>query len=132
MTEEAPLQRTLLIVEDNVHQRMLYEAELSDEGYRVLTAADGREALEVARNGHPDLVVLDINMPVMDGLDTLGKLLEIDHRIPVVINTAYPGYQDSFTSWSADAYVVKSSDLTELKQTVQRLLLRANDKSESA
>ena len=115
---------TLLVVEDNLHQRLLYEEELRGEGYSVLTAADGREALEVAQREHPDLVLLDINMPVMDGLDTLGKLLEVDHRIPVIIHTAYPGYQDSFTSWSADAYVMKNSDLTELKQTVQRLLTR--------
>jgi len=124
MTEGALPGNTLLVVEDNMHQRLLYEEEFKDEGYRVLTACDGREALQMARDTHPDLVLLDINMPVMDGLDTLGKLLEIDHRIPVVIHTAYPGYQDSFTSWSADAYVVKSSDLTELKQTVHRLLAR--------
>ena len=124
MPQDAPPPRTLLVVEDNVHQRLLYQEELKDEGYAVLTAGDGREALEVAQREHPDLVLLDINMPVMDGLDTLGKLLEVDHHIPVIIHTAYPGYQDSFASWSADAYVVKSSDLTELKQTVQRLLTR--------
>ena len=124
MADAAPPPSTLLVVEDNVHQRLLYQEELKDEGYTVLTAGDGREALEVAQRDHPDLVLLDINMPVMDGMDTLGKLLEVDHHIPVIIHTAYPGYQDSFTSWSADAYVVKSSDLTELKQTVQRLLAR--------
>jgi len=127
MTQAGSSSRTLLVVEDNEHQRLLYEEELRDEGYRVLTAADGREALEVAQREHPDLVLLDINMPVMDGLDTLGKLLEVDHHIPVIIHTAYPGYQDSFTSWSADAYVVKSSDLTELKQTVLQLLSRVKD-----
>lgn len=129
MTENTLPANTLLVVEDNQHQRLLYEEEFKDEGYRVWTAGDGREALQLARDIHPDLVLLDINMPVMDGLDTLGKLLEIDHRIPVVIHTAYPGYQDSFTSWSADAYVVKSSDLTELKQTVQRLLARREEMS---
>jgi DNA-binding response OmpR family regulator len=132
MAEAATSPITLLVVEDNIHQRLLYEEELKDEGYQVLTACDGREALEVAQRDHPDLVLLDINMPVMDGLDTLGKLLEVDHRIPVIIHTAYPGYQDSFTSWSADAYVVKSSDLTELKKTVQRLLSRNNDGNVSA
>lgn len=116
---------TLLVVEDNMHQRLLYEEELKEEGYTVLTACDGREALQMAQRDRPDLVLLDINMPVMDGLDTLGKLLEVDHHIPVIIHTAYPGYQDQFTSWSADAYVVKSSDLTELKETVQRLLERS-------
>lgn len=115
-------QWTVLIVEDDSNQRALYHEELSDEGYRVVAAADGREALTLAREHRPDLVVLDINMPGMDGLDTLSHLLEINSRLPVVINTAYASYQESFTSWSADAYLVKSSDLSEMKQVVKRLL----------
>ncbi|MBV9867320.1 MAG: response regulator [Abitibacteriaceae bacterium] len=115
-------QKTILIVEDNQNQRALYAEELSDEGYNVLTAADGREALATVKDNRPDLVILDINMPVMDGLDTLSQLLEYDKQIKVIINTAYASYQDSFTSWSADAYVVKSSDLSTLKSTVQNLL----------
>lgn len=116
-------QHTVLIVEDSTNQRALYQEELEEEGYHVLAAADGREALAIAREHHPDLVILDVNMPVMDGLDTLSYLLEIDSGLPVIINTAYASYQDSFNSWSADAYIVKSSDLSELKSTVQRLLM---------
>mgnify|MGYP000904555870 CR=1 FL=1 len=115
-------QHTILIVEDDNNQRALYQEEFHDEGYRVLAAADGREAIALAQQQHPDLVVLDINMPVMDGLDTLGHLLDMHNKMPIVINTAYASYQDSFTTWSADAYVVKSSDLSELKATVKRLL----------
>lgn len=112
----------ILIVEDDVNQRLLYAEELREEGYEVLCAGDGREALRKAREVKPSLVVLDINMPGIDGLDTLAHLLETHPQLPVVINTAYPGYQDSFTTWSADAYIVKSSDLTELKLTIARLL----------
>ena len=115
-------QKTILVVDDNNNQRALYQEELTDAGYQVLTAADGREALATAHDQRPDLVILDINMPVMDGLDTLSQLLEYDRRIKVIINTAYASYQDSFTTWSADAYVVKSSDLSELRETVDRLL----------
>lgn len=115
-------QSKVLVVEDDTNQRLLYEEELREEGYEVVSAGDGREALKVAREANPDLVVLDINMPAMDGLDALSQLLEINPALPVIINTAYPGYQDSFTAWSADAYIVKSSDLTELKSTVKRLL----------
>lgn len=115
-------QKTILIVEDNHNQRALYEEELKDEGYHVLTAADGRAALATAREQRPDLVILDVNMPVLDGLDTLSQLLEFDNQIKVIINTAYASYQDSFSSWSADAYVVKSSDLSELKATVKKLM----------
>lgn len=117
----------VLVVEDDTNQRLLYEEELREEGYEVISAGDGREALQVARETNPDLVVLDINMPAMDGLDALSQLLEINPGLPVIINTAYPGYQDSFTAWSADAYIVKSSDLTELKSTVKRLLNKPAD-----
>jgi CheY-like chemotaxis protein len=127
-----PVRKRVLIVEDDANQRLLYEEELSDVGYEVLTAGDGREGLDIARAQRPDLVILDINMPVMDGLDTLNQLLETNPSVPTVINTAYPGYQDSFSAWSADAYVVKSSDLSELKATVQRLLTEKQGASPSA
>ena len=112
----------ILLVEDDANQRALFEEELCDEGYRVVTAGDGREALSVASQHKPDLVVMDVNMPVMDGLDTLARLLEVDRKVPVIIHTAYASYRDSFSSWSADAYIVKNSDLTELKKTVRELL----------
>lgn len=123
MTTPSPNQPpVVLVVEDDPLQRALYEEELSDEGYSILTAGDGRQALDVAQNHPPDLVVMDVNMPKMDGLDTLSRLLEIDRRVPVIIHTAYASYRDSFASWSADAYIVKNSDLSELKETVKRLL----------
>ncbi len=112
----------ILIVDDDPNQRALYEEELSDEGYAILTAEDGRQALQVASDSPPDLIVMDVNMPKMDGLDTMARFLEIDRRIPVIIHTAYASYRESFASWSADAYIVKNSDLSELKATVKRLL----------
>lgn len=115
---------TVLVVEDDTNQRLLYEEELAEEGYQVISAPDGRQALQTLRENAPDLIVLDINMPVMDGLDTLSQIMEINSSVPVVINTAYVSYKESFTSWSADAYVVKSSDLSELKQTIRTLLAR--------
>lgn len=112
----------VLIVEDDANQRALYQEELADEGYEVVTAGDGREALVMTEAHKPDLIVMDVNMPVMDGLDTLARLLEVDRRVPVVIHSAYASYRESFASWSADAYVVKNSDLTELKTVVKTLL----------
>ena len=112
----------VLVVEDDPNQRELYEEELSDEGYEILTAEDGRQALQVAQDTPPDLVVMDVNMPKMDGLDTLARLLEAKRDTPVILHTAYASYRDSFASWSADAYIVKNSDLSELKATVKRLL----------
>lgn len=127
---ESPSESLILLVEDDVNQRALFEEELSDEGYRVVTAADGREALGVASQHKPDLVIMDVNMPVMDGLDTMARLLEADRHVPVIIHTAYASYRESFSSWSADAYIVKNSDLTELKDAVRNLLAKRSDADE--
>jgi len=61
-------------------------------------------------------------MPGPDGLETMGRMLSQDNRLPVILNTAYSSYKESFLSWSADAYVVKSSDLTELKTKIREVL----------
>jgi len=118
----SPKKPLILIVDDDANQRALYEEEMRDEGYDVAVAADGREALKLAGELRPNLVVMDVNMPVMDGLDTLSRLIEADRHIPIIIHTAYASYKDSFASWSADAYIVKSSDLTALKNSVRELL----------
>lgn len=118
----------ILVVEDDKNQRKLYEQELSDEGYQVSTAPGGREALAEIEKNRPDLVLMDISMPGMDGIEALGKVLGVDNTIPVILNTAYANYKDNFLSWAADAYVVKSSDLAELKETIKNVLKkRAED-----
>lgn len=117
--------KTILLVEDDDNERYLYERELREEGYRVMTARDGREAIAKVEEESPDLVVLDINMPQMDGLDAMGKILDRDRRVPVIINTAYSSYKDSFMSWAADAYVIKSGNLEELKHQIRAALQRS-------
>ena len=79
----------------------------------------------MAREASPDLVIMDIRMPGMDGIEAMGRILEEKNEIPVVINTAYSSYKNSFMSWCADAYVTKSSDLTELKDTIRNILSKA-------
>ena len=119
---------TVLVVEDDKNQRLLYEQELKLEGYDVVTASDGKDALEKIQEQLPDLIIMDINMPKMDGIETMGKILGKNREIPVIINTAYSNYKDNFMSWAADAYIVKSSDLSELKNTVKEVLAKkAND-----
>lgn len=119
---------TILLVEDDKNQRLLYEQELSLEGYEVVTASNGKEALEKVQVQLPDIVIMDINMPKMDGIEAIGKILSKNKEIPVIINTAYSNYKDNYMSWAADAYIVKSSDLSELKDTIKRVLAnRAED-----
>jgi len=112
----------ILLVEDDSHQQLLYQEELSAEGYEVFCASTGKEAIEQAEKVQPDLVVMDISMPGMDGIEAMGRILGQDNKIPVILNTAYASYKDNFMSWSADAYVIKSSDLTELKTTISKVL----------
>lgn len=111
----------VLIVEDEAAQRLLYEAEISEMGYQVLLAADGVEAIKLVREENPDVVILDLMMPNMHGLDALRKVLSINPGIPVIIHTAYSHYRDNFMSWAAEEYVVKSSDLSELKNALRRV-----------
>ena len=113
---------TLLVVDDEAHQRMLYQEELSDEGYQIILARNGKEAVEKVLKIVPDLIVLDIRMPVMDGLEALGKIVGKERDIPIIIHSAYSSYKDDFMSWTADDFVVKSADLTELKRKIRRLL----------
>jgi CheY-like chemotaxis protein len=115
---------TILLVEDDKNQRLLYEQELKHDGYEVVTASDGKEALGKVQEQLPDIVIMDINMPKMDGIEAMGRILSKNKKVPVVINTAYSNYKDSFMSWAADAYIVKSSDLSELKNTIKEILTK--------
>ncbi|MEC4686243.1 MAG: response regulator [Nitrospirota bacterium] len=111
----------ILIVDDDPSIRMLYKEELEDEGYEVVTASSGEEALRLFEEENPDLVTLDILMPDMDGIQVLRKMKEKRPRLPIIMSTAYD-YRDDFAVWASEAYVVKSSDTTELKETIKKLL----------
>jgi len=121
---------TVLIVDDDRGLRELYKSELSLEGYEVMAAATGKEAVDILKDSRPDVIVMDIRMPEMDGIEALGKVVARHKNIPVIINTAYPSYQEDFRAWAADEYVVKSSDLTELKAAIKRVLERSRPKAQ--
>ena len=109
--------------------RLLYQKELIAEGYEVDTAASALEALEIIESRRPDLVILDILMQGLDGLEAIGRSLAIDRELPVVFNTAYTSYKDNFLSWLADAFVEKSSNLQPLKQAILILLTDPNSRN---
>lgn len=113
---------TILVVEDEPHQRELYRMELEDEGHRVVTAADGREALRQVGRCHPDLVVLDLRLPVMDGLESLERMVWLNPRLPVIIYSAYERFKDRRLTGLAVAYLMKSSNLEVLKEEIERVL----------
>jgi DNA-binding response OmpR family regulator len=112
----------ILVVEDDESQRFLYSEELREEGYDCFGAKNGKEALRLLKDLKPDLIVLDIVMPVMDGMEALGRIIGKHKEVPVILHSSYPQYKEDYMSWAADAYLLKSSDLTELKETIKKLL----------
>jgi DNA-binding response OmpR family regulator len=120
--EEISMKDKILVVDDDEGLRDLYGEVLEEEGYEVLTAKNGKEALQKVEKEKPDLVVLDIVMPKMDGMEALGRIIGKDKTIPIILHTSHPGYQEDFMSWAADAYLLKSTDLTELKEKITELL----------
>jgi CheY-like chemotaxis protein len=117
------MMRNILIVDDEEDIRALYESELEGEGYSAHSVSSGEEALQyMEQNPQVDLVILDIKMAQLDGLQVLEQLRSKKTNVPVILNSAYSTYKNNFTSWLADDYLVKSSDLTELKTKVKELL----------
>lgn len=116
------MKKRILVVDDEEGLRLLYKEELEDEGWDVVLASSGEESLQRMEENGVDLVLLDIKMPGMDGVEVLRRVKEKWKDLPVVLCTAYPHYKRDFGTWASDAYVIKSSDLTELKQTVKDIL----------
>ena len=112
----------ILVVDDEENIRWLYKEELEDEGYNIKAAASGEEALQMVPAIKPDLVVMDIKMPGLSGVDTLIKIKEMDKNIPVILCSAYGDYKQDFTTWASDAYVVKAASLDELKKAIREVL----------
>ena len=112
----------ILIVDDEEGIRMLYSMELEDEGYEVLTLPDGKDLLKTVERERPDCIVLDIKMKEYSGLDLLQHIRKKHYDLPVILNSAYSSFKVDLKAVAADYYVVKSSDLTELKQEIRRVL----------
>jgi DNA-binding response OmpR family regulator len=110
----------LLFVDDEEELLNLYRSAFGREGYEVLTAPDLEAARGILAGSGVAAVVLDIRLTEGSGLELLREIKAGQPHLPVVLSTAYARYQDDFSSWLADAYVVKSSDLSELKATVRR------------
>lgn len=114
--------RRLLFVDDEEGLLDLYRSAFERLGYEVCVAASLGAARTALVDATVDLVVLDIRLGEGSGLELLREVKAVRPDLPIVLNTAYARYQDDFASWLADAYVVKSSDLGELKVTVRKCL----------
>jgi DNA-binding response OmpR family regulator len=114
--------KKLLIVDDDESIQLLYQEEFREEGYEVAEALNGESALEQFKQSPPDLVVLDIQMPGLNGIEVLRQMKMLNAAIPVIINSAYNEYKQDLGAWASDEYVVKSADMSELKTAVRRLV----------
>jgi CheY-like chemotaxis protein len=114
--------KKILIVDDEEVIRMLYGEELEDEGYRVVTTGSGHGLIELIGKEKPDLIILDIKMAEHNGLDLLQDVRRDFYNIPVILCSAYSSYKGDLKSIAADYYVVKSADLSELKQKIKMAL----------
>jgi CheY-like chemotaxis protein len=106
MPDTAPSGPTILVAEDNADQRSLYVALLSGVGYRVLEASDGAEAVEIARQSQPGLVLMDVTMPGTSGWNAVRTLKQDPqtHMIPIIVVTGLA------SSWDRDASIASGCD----------------------
>ncbi|MGB6065931.1 MAG: response regulator [Desulfomonilaceae bacterium] len=120
---------TILHVEDESSVRFLYKEVFEELGYEVLQASTGEDALRMLRGKRPDIIILDLKMPGMGGRGFLEKFHRLKLQIPVVISTAYPHFRSDPVDLKADAYVVKSGDMSDLVDKVQGLVANSGRSS---
>ncbi len=114
--------KNILLIDDEESIHLLYQEELEEEGYRVYSAFSGEEGLAKLDDIKVDLVILDINMPGMNGLEVLRQIKAINQNLPVILCSAYQEFKQDLSSWASDEYLVKSANLDELKAAVKRHL----------
>ena len=115
--------KRILVVDDEENIRFLYKVEFEDMGFEVETAENGAACIDILKKTNNfDLIILDIKMGPMNGLETIKEIMNMRKETRVVFSSAYDEYKEDFNTWAADAYVIKSADLSELKNTVNSLL----------
>jgi len=122
----AILYPTVLLAEDSQDTRIMLKRAFEMKGYQVLEAADGQEALNIARHYKPSLIVIDLNMPVLDGLETVKSFRKLEapgEQVPIVAITAYdvPGMEEFALETGCNKYLSKPLDLAELDRTLKSL-----------
>lgn len=117
---------TVLVAEDSFDTRIMLKRALELKGYRVLEAEDGKQALEMAERHQPSLMIIDLNMPVVDGLETIKKFRKREgegEHVPIVVITAYDvyGMEEAALENGCNKYLSKPIDLAELDRALKSL-----------
>ena len=120
---------TILVVEDDEDNRDIFRTLLTLRGFDVLEAADGERAVELALTARPDLILMDLKMPVMNGLAAARAIRQHSQSVPIVALSAYHPSQHGAVAAAAgcDDYVLKPIDYDRLEAVIDRLLKRAAD-----
>ena len=125
--------KRVLVVDDERHIVRLIQVNLEREGYQVLTAFDGKDGLQKAKTEKPDLIVLDVMMPYMDGFEVLKNMKAdpVTAEIPVIMLTAKAQDADVFRGWSSgvDCYLTKPFNPMELLTFVRRIFQSFEEES---
>ena len=122
----AILYPTVLVAEDSTDTRIMLKRAFELKGYRVFEAGDGQQALDMARRYRPSLIVVDLNMPVLDGLETIRSFRKLegegDHT-PIVTITAYDvyGMEEAALETGSNVYLTKPLDLEDLDRALKNL-----------
>lgn len=124
----------ILVVDDEFLIRWSLQEDLGKEGYDVLTAEDGRESIEIMEKETPDLVLLDIHLPEIDGIKVLERMKEIDREVPVIMITAYGMVESAVAAMRLGAYdyINKPFNLDDVKISIRKALETTRLKSEVA
>ena len=114
------MNKKILLIDDELNIRLLYKEELEEDGYIVETAKDAKEGYEKFKKFSPDLIILDIKMPEISGMEVLQKFKGENKDTPVILFTAFGEFKHEFRAWAADEYIIKSSDIDELKNAIKK------------
>lgn len=114
--------KKILLVDDEPSIQIVYREEFEDDGYQVISAVNGEEGIEKFQTEKPDIVILDILMPGMNGIEVLRQMKMQRPDIPVILSSAFEEFQRDLGSWASEEYIVKSGNLDGLKEAVKRLL----------
>src|SRR4030042_146819 len=130
------MSKKILIVEDNPQNMRLIEMALSAESYTLLEATNGEEALEVAKKERPDLIIMDIQLPKMSGLEVTRKLREISEfsRTPIIAITAYAmkGDKEKALDAGCNAYLSKPISARDLPNLIAKMLLQRQEEGKGS
>jgi two-component system cell cycle response regulator DivK len=126
--ERAAAGTCVLIVEDNPLNMKLFSAMVAAQGYRVLQASDGARGLDLAHRQHPDLIIMDIQLPGMSGIEVTHSLKADDDTrdIPIIATTAYAlrGDEETIRASGCDGYMAKPIAISQFLEMLEAFIIR--------